>query len=228
MQPFFIAATGTDIGKTLVTTALCWQLRQAGKTVTALKPVISGFDANDPSSDTALILKSCGMAMTPSIMDVVSPWRYSLPLAPNMAAAKEKKQAPSVETLVEYCQDHMRGTADYMLVESAGGVMAPVSDDATVIDWIMALNWRVILVAGTYLGSISHTLTALEALRVRGVTPHALVISESKGGVAMADTVATLEKFMPRDFPIVKIPRVAQEDELWKYVPSISWICSHD
>ncbi len=44
MKSFFVTATGTGVGKTLVTAALAWQLRQAGKRVLALKPVISGFD----------------------------------------------------------------------------------------------------------------------------------------------------------------------------------------
>ena len=58
MKPFFITSTGTGIGKTLTTTSLCWQLRQQGKSVTALKPVISGYDPIDLDNDSAKILKS--------------------------------------------------------------------------------------------------------------------------------------------------------------------------
>ena len=64
--PFFITGAGTEIGKTLVTTSLCWQLKQRGHQVTALKPVITGYDAKDDNNDAALILKSCGVTASPA------------------------------------------------------------------------------------------------------------------------------------------------------------------
>jgi len=88
---FFITGTGTEIGKTLVTTALCWQLKERGFNVTALKPVVSGFDADDMESDSALILKSCGLKPSEKMIKTISPWQFAAPLAPNMAASKEKK-----------------------------------------------------------------------------------------------------------------------------------------
>src|SRR5271170_2710815 len=87
MKSFFITSTGTDIGKTLTTCSLCWQMRNHGKTVTALKPVISGYNPLDLNNDSAKILKSCGLTPTPVLMETISPWRYAQPIAPNMAAA---------------------------------------------------------------------------------------------------------------------------------------------
>ena len=60
MTAYFITGTGTGVGKTYLTTALCWQLSEQQKSVVGLKPIISGFDAADPENDTALILKSLG------------------------------------------------------------------------------------------------------------------------------------------------------------------------
>ncbi len=224
MKRFFIAGTGTGIGKTLVTTALVWQLRQQEKRVTALKPVISGFEPNDPESDTSLILQSLGV--DPQSLDSVSPWRFTAPLAPNLAAAREGKKLDMHE-IAGFCRDHEKPETDILLVEGAGGVMSPLSDHHTMLDWIETLGWPVILVAGSYLGSISHTLTAAEALKGRSAALHTVVVSESSPSeVAIADTVDSLVKFLHMDIPVVTLPRLPAKQERWKQSPPISWICT--
>lgn len=225
MQSFFITSSGTDIGKTLVTTTLCWQLKQLGKTVTALKPVITGYHELDDGSDTALILKSCGITPTPQLMKTVSPWRFTAPLAPNMASGREG-QVISLETLVQFCRDHAMLESDVVLVEGVGGVMSPINNQHTALDWMTELGWPAVLVVGSYLGAISHALTALVTLQSRNIMVRALVVSESPdSGVPLDDTVATLEKFVPAYIPIVKIPRQRKKDELWKILPLIHWMC---
>lgn len=223
-QSFFITASGTGIGKTLVTTALAWQLRQMGKTVSALKPIITGYDPADMESDTAQILKSCSLSVTPASAQTISPWRYPKPFAPAMAASREN-DAIDDEALVSFCRDHENLT-DILLVEGAGGVAVPVNEQFTTLDWMKTLGWPVILVGGSYLGAISHTLTALESLKSRGIPVQALVISESSGKeVPLDETAALIAKFMPPHVPVVKIPRFARSEEPWKQVPLISWIC---
>ncbi len=226
MQPFFITASGTDIGKTLITTTLCWQLRQLGKKVTALKPLITGYDAADDNNDTSLILKSCGLSPTPETMESISPWRFKEQLAPSMAATRDGKHV-ALEQVVNYCHEHAQLANDILLVEGVGGVMVPLNDSATVLDWMSALNWPIILVTGNYLGSISHTLCSIEVLKARGLALRALVVSESaKSPVPLDDTVSALQKFVPMETPIIKIPRQPPKDELWKTMPLISWICT--
>ena len=227
MQPYFITATGTGIGKTLLTATLCWQLRQAGRRARALKPVISGFDAKDMHSDTALLLRSCGVTPSAHTMAEISPWRFVLPLSPNLAAAKEKKPAVELEALVEFCRESAALEGDVLLVEGVGGVMAPLNDTQTVLDWMAALGWPVILVAGSYLGSISHTLSALEVLRARGLVTKALVLSESAAHeVSLEDTARGMEPFIGRDLPVVKLPRTGAHSEPWTTQPLISWLCT--
>jgi dethiobiotin synthetase len=225
MRPFFITASGTNVGKTLVTTALCSQLQQEGKAVTAIKPVISGYNPKDMGCDSALILRSCGVTPTPQLMEVISPWRYEAFLAPNMAAAIEGNPV-DLNKLVEFCREHTSVESDIVLCEGVGGIMAPINDQHTVLDWIQELAWPVIMVCGSYLGAISHTLTAIESLKARGVSPKALILSETDGStVLLADTATTLEKFLPPSIPIVKLPLIAPQDEIWTKVPLISWLC---
>jgi dethiobiotin synthetase len=225
MQPYFITSTGTGIGKTLITSALCWQLRQQGRKVTALKPVISGYSPVDMECDSARILKSCGITPTPQAMEALSPWRYGVALAPNMAARIEGNPL-NFDKLVEFCREHMQLENGMLLVEGVGGVMVPLTDRHTVLDWMQALDWPLILVAGSYLGSISHTLTAFEVIRARGLTLHSVVLCEScEQAVDLGATADTLESFLPKTIPVVKIPRIDSMVDTWKHVPPISWMC---
>ncbi len=224
-RPFFITSTGTGIGKTLVTTALCWQLREQKKTVTALKPVVSGFDQADSKNDSALILQSCGLTPTPQMMKAISPWQFSAPLAANVAAAREGKTIDFGE-VAHFCRDHTALETDVVLVEGAGGVMAPLNDTRTMLDLMQELHWPVVLVAGSYLGSISHTLSALEVLRARLILVRALVISESEdAAMPIEEMAAAISGFVPAEIPVVKLPRMRVEKDQWKYVPTISWMC---
>jgi dethiobiotin synthetase len=224
-SPFFITGTGTDIGKTLVTTTLCWQLRQNRHHVTALKPVISGFAAEDRESDSALILKSCGLKPTPQTMKAISPWQFAAPFSPHMAARKEKKFIV-FEEVVAFCEEHAACESDIVLVEGAGGVMSPLDDTHTVLDWMARLRWPAILVGGSYLGAISHTLTALAALHQRRIPLAALIVSESKGSeVSLEETAQGLSSLVPPTIAIVKLPHARGQKELWKAMPNIGWIC---
>ncbi len=225
MQPFFITGSGTDIGKTLVMTALCWQLKQAGKTVTALKPVISGYNPKDMKGDAALILKSCGLVPSPPLMETIAPWRYTLALSPAMAASREGNLV-DLPSLTAFCREHAGLASDVLLVEGVGGVMSPLSDTHTMLDWMEALAWPALLVVGSYLGAVSHALTAFEALRLRQVPVRAVIVSESELTPVPLEAMAeSLAKFLPRDLPIVKMPRIVEKEEQWKYVPPIAWIC---
>jgi len=83
----------------------------------------------------------------------------------------------------------------------------PLDERRTVLDWMAALNIPVVLVAGSYLGSLSHTLTALDAMRSRTIAVSAVVLNETVGStVSMADTEATLDRFLA-PIPIVALPR---------------------
>ncbi len=228
MNHYFITASGTDIGKTLVTTSLCWQLRQQGKKVTALKPIATGFSKDDENSDSALILKSCGLTPTPSMIETITPWRYTAHLTPSMAARNEREQV-DFSKLVNFCREHTNLDSDAVLVEGVGGIMAPVTDGKTVLDWMKQLRWPVILVGGSYLGSISHTLSSYETLKAHNIPLRAVILSESeKSLVPFEDTVNEVQGFINPDVPLAKMPRLAGAHELWRAAPHISWLISDE
>jgi dethiobiotin synthetase len=208
MTTVFVTSSGTGIGKTYVTLRLIAELEASGRRVRALKPVASGFDAVVPEgSDTGALLRAQRLEPTPANLDAVSPWRFAAPLSPDMAAAREHRTIP-FDALVAHCRAAGRN-GGITLIEGIGGVMVPLDDEHTVLDWIAALGAPALLVVGSYLGTLSHSLTAAGALRARGVTIAGIVVSESEvEPVPAAETAATLERFVA-PVPVRVLPRAA-------------------
>jgi dethiobiotin synthetase len=207
MSAIFVTATGTDIGKTFVAAGLIRHWRAAGRTVEALKPVATGYDpAAAATSDPGMLLAALGRPVTPTEIERIAPWCFTAPLSPDMAARRENR-AVDFDALVAFSRGALASAKDMLLIEGIGGVMVPLDDSHTVLDWMAALNIPVVLVAGSYLGSLSHTLTSLDALRGRHLVIKALVVNETQSSrVLMADTVATLKRFAGST-PIVALSR---------------------
>jgi dethiobiotin synthetase len=197
MSAIFITATGTDIGKTFVTAGLIRHFRTVGGQVDALKPVVTGFNqASVENSDTGLLLSALGRPLQPAEIDRISPWRFGPPLSPDMAARKEGHPPVEFDDMLDFCRRAILACPGTLLIEGIGGVMVPLDARHTTLDWIAALNIPVVLVAGSYLGSLSHTLTAIHALHRRDLVIQAFVVNETANSpVPMADTIATLRNF---------------------------------
>ncbi len=178
-QIIFIGATGTDIGKTYITCLLLRQLQNQGYNVRAIKPVISGFDEdNIADSDTGKLLAVMGLAPDLINAEKISPWRYKDPLPPHLVARQTSRMI-SFDRLVRFCQQQAEDSPDFLLIEGAGGIMTPLDYDHTTLDLMARLDCSCLLVAGSYLGTISHSLTALACLRQRAVAIKGLVICQS-------------------------------------------------
>ena len=191
----FVVGAGTEIGKTYVTAALVRRFRAEGRRVRALKPLASGvppFDHPDfAQSDTGRLLAAQGLAITPETVAACSPWRFTAPLAPDLAASREGRIL-ALADLVGWCRARLaEAEADEtVLIEGVGGRMSPITATATGLDWLKAQNLPALLVSGSYLGAISHALTAAETLRAHGVPLAGIVVSESEGAPTSPETVA--------------------------------------
>lgn len=199
----FVTATGTDLGKTHLSTALVRHWRREGAAPLALKPVQSGFDPADAAaSDAGQLLAAMGRPAAD--LDRVAPWRFRAPLSPDQAAAREGRTI-DLDALVAFCREALDAAPGPALVEGVGGVMVPLGERATVLDWMAALGLPVLLVAGGYLGTLSHTLTALAVLRARGVRVAAVIVNGHRPGpVPVDETVASLRPHHPG--PILTLP----------------------
>jgi dethiobiotin synthetase len=196
MTAVFVTSTGTDIGKTFVARGMIQQLRARGRTVAALKPVVTGFDQRTAhASDTGRLLAALGLALTPDHIAELSPYRLREPLSPDLAA---KREGVSIDfgALVAYCRAAIVRHRDALIIEGIGGIMVPLDHRHTVLDWMIELDIPVIVVAGSYLGTLSHTLSALEVLDRNDLKVAAVVVSETVGStVDLDDTADTIRRF---------------------------------
>ena len=215
MTVIFVTSSGTEIGKTYVSALLTRQLRKKGVPVRAIKPVVSGLgETTFPESDPAALLAAMDEDVVYENAARVSHWRFRAALSPDMAARREGATIP-FEELVGHCVE-AAGKDDPLLIEGVGGVAVPLDDTHTVLDWMQALEAHVfispLLVVGSYLGTISHTLTALESLRARKLDPRAIVVSETPGSeVSFEETVETIARFAGGT-PVIALPRGGEAD----------------
>ncbi len=233
---FFITATGTDAGKTLITGLLARQLSAHGHAVTLRKPIASGCD--DSGGDGALLAAALGQHADKLTLDRICPWRLTAPLSPPIAAKREGMSL-SFEAITTFCRVPHAGT---LLIEGAGGVMSPLTENHTILDLATTLRFPVILACGTYLGAISHTLSALEVIRARGLKLAGIVLSASAGEHPdMHDTAAAIATLSGSGAPLLALPRlpldglpVKTHDERMRYweaalrhAPDLTGLC-HD
>lgn len=199
----FLTGSGTDVGKTYVTVRWVEALRAGGASVTALKPVVSGMEGVPlEETDPGRLVRAMGRPVTPEAVAAISPWRFGPPLSPDMAAARAGRPL-ALEPLVSFC----RSVDDtHVIVEGVGGVMVPLNDRDLILDWMVALGWPVVLVTGSYLGALSHTLTAVRTIQSAGLSLAAVVVSQSLvEPVPLEETVATLQRFCGA--PVVALGR---------------------
>jgi dethiobiotin synthetase len=192
----FITGTGTDVGKTFVAAGLIRYFRGLGQPVAALKPLVSGFDPAAPSgSDPAILLDALGREVKPEELKRVSPWRFRAPLSPDMAARAENS-AIDLQAVVDFCRVAIARNDGALLIEGIGGIMVPLDARHTVLDLMSLLNLPLILVAGSYLGTLSHVLSAQDVILRHALDLRAVVVSETEGAPVPLDaTLATLANF---------------------------------
>ena len=214
MRRIFVTGAHTDVGKTFVACGLIRQARAMGLSVEALKPVASGFDPDAwADSDPGRLLSALGASLDVDELHRMTPWRFAAPLAPPMAARLEGRELP-LSAIAELCAKRLADSrADLFVIEGVGGVMSPLADDATGLDLMLALDLPVLLVGGSYLGGISHNLTALEVLRARGQAVAAVVLSQDAQADA-PDFAATLALTAAHagPTPVLPAPRSGSPD----------------
>jgi dethiobiotin synthetase len=210
MSVIFVTGAGTDIGKTYVSASLLRALRDADQPVLAIKPVVSGVgpvdEADFEQSDTARLLRAAGVALTAHAIEACSPWRFAAPLSPDMAAAQEGRTV-ALADVVAWSRRRIAeaGPDALVLIEGVGGVMSPVTPNATGLDWLRALGCPALLVTGAYLGAISHTLTALSALQTGGVDVTAVIVNSREGHSIGAEATAEALRRLGPPLPIYTV-----------------------
>lgn len=157
----FITGTDTDSGKTYVVSQLLKAFCRQEVNTIALKPLASGCMMQNGVliSPDANCFQSC----YPTELEI-SGWKFEEPIAPHLAA-QEAGQCISASAIHQFCLQSTFQTYDYCLVEGAGGLMVPLNDTQTWIDFITLTQFPVILVVGMQLGCINHALLTAEVIR---------------------------------------------------------------
>lgn len=179
MKAYIIAATGTDIGKTHYIKNLILNHLANGETVSVIKPLLSGF-INPEGSDAAILLNALGYDIAEENLNKISPWRFKAALAPNIAAKQENAHFKFQE-VVSFCRNFIYNNSDkdFLYIETSGGVMSPLDDHTTMLDLMMQLNLPVILLAGNYLGAVSHILTSHYVLNNSNIKVEKIIINNA-------------------------------------------------
>lgn len=162
MKRFFITGTDTDCGKTYVTGKLLQHLQRAE----AIKPVASGCSVINEeliNSDAEHLIQYCSISM-----EQINPWRFSMPVSPHIAAFHENKRL-SARDIADYCLNLQVDNVDTLLIEGAGGLLVPLNEKETWIDFLKYSEIPVILVVGMKLGCINHALLTELALNAHNI-----------------------------------------------------------
>lgn len=177
IRGLFITGTDTAVGKTRVSCALAHRLAAQAADVRVRKPVESGClpGAAGPLPQDAHALRQAAGSREP--LDDICRIRLRAPLSPERAAALEGVDL-DLGGLHRACMAGL-GPDSLLLVEGAGGFYSPVARGALNADLAGGLGLPVLLVAADRLGSLNHTLMAVEAIRLRGLALAGVVLSQA-------------------------------------------------
>ncbi len=197
MKRYFITGTDTDCGKTYVTT----QLLKCVQASVAIKPIASGCDeirGELVSSDALQIQNNCSLSL-----DQINPWRFKSPISPHIAAQQQNIRL-SAQQIADYCLNLESKDHQTLFIEGAGGLLVPLNETETWVDFLKLTQIPVVLVVGMKLGCINHALLTATVLKTNGICcagwiancidPQMQVLSEN---------IETLRNKM--DFPLLSI-----------------------
>ena len=196
-KTYFVTATDTDAGKTVVTCGLLAAARAKGFSTLALKPVAAGCQQTDQGlrNDDALALMQ---AMTLSLpYEQINPLALEPAIAPHIAA-NEAGVKITLNRLVGYCRGALLTRHDLAFIEGAGGWRVPLNDREMLTGLAKELNTSAILVVGMKLGCINHALLTVEAIMRDGVKLAGWVANQVTPKLdRFAENVQTLNRLIP-------------------------------
>lgn len=207
----FVTGTDTEVGKTLISSALLHALGQRGVRAAGMKPVAAGADLRDGvwhNEDADALAAAASVVLPPQL---ATPYLLRTPAAPHIAAALDGVALDPAHILA--CFNQITQLAEAVVVEGVGGFRVPLTDDCDTADLAQQLGLPLILVVGLRLGCISAALLTAEAIAARGLTLAGWVANGIDPAFAYAeDNVAALSVRLCAQFgaPLLGcVPRLA-------------------
>ncbi len=197
----FISGIDTDAGKSFVTGYLASRLMKEGKRVITQKFIQTGNTGF--SEDIDLHRKIMGTGPLPEDLDhTTSPVIFSYPASAQLAARIDGREIDLA--VIDAATERLAELYDMVLIEGAGGLMVPLTDDFFTIDYITTRHLPVILVTNGRLGSINHTILSLEAIKSRGIELLAVIYNEH---FDIDKTIATDSRDFIRRYTATHFPK---------------------
>ncbi len=199
-KTYFISGIDTNIGKSYATGYIASQYMSRGyKTITQkfIQTGNVGF-----SEDIQLHRKIMGIELLPEdYVLLTSPVVLPYPASPHLAANMQKTTI-RCESIADATQT-LEKKYDIVLIEGAGGLMVPISENFLTIDYIQQQKYPVILVTSGRLGSINHTLLSIEALKSRNITLDSIVYNSypEADKYIEDETMRYLKEYLKRHSP---------------------------
>ena len=208
-KAYFVSGIDTGIGKTAATGLMARCLSAAGRDVITVKMTQTGNDGFSEDLDAHRAI--AGVArFREDDEGLTAPQIFKFPSSPLLAASLEgrKVDVGAISSAVAKCSARHELT----LVESAGGLDVPLTEDMLSVDLAAREGWPLVLVTCGRLGSINHTLLSLEAAKSRGMKVAGVVHDWCKGAddTIDGDAVETTRRYLAKwGFPpvVVRIPR---------------------
>ncbi|HAU1151549.1 TPA: dethiobiotin synthase [Legionella pneumophila] len=187
MKRYFVTGTDTDCGKTFVTNQLVSHFSNSA----AIKPIASGCDHSDNqlvNSDALLHQQQNHLSL-----DIINPWRFRLPVSPHISA-REDGASIDVHEVADYCLNLRLNNIKKLFIEGAGGLLVPLNEQATWLDFLKLTNIPVILVVGMKLGCINHTLLTQEVFEINKIKCQGWIANcIDQDMLMLEDNISTLE-----------------------------------
>jgi len=168
MKKYFITATDTEVGKTYTGCLICKYFKEKNKNFGFMKPIETGIQ-NNQNPDFKLLAKASENFINPIYL-------FKEPLAPFVAAQKDGVVI-DIDMLIKKIKK-LESEFEYFFIEGAGGLMVPIWENFMIIDLIKELNYEVILIGRTNLGTVNHTLLSIEALQYRNIKIKSIILNE--------------------------------------------------
>ncbi len=203
-KKIFVTGIDTDAGKTFATAWFAKQIMNEGKTVVTQKFIQTGNA--DFSEDILKHRELMGISMLPEDTDhTTAPIIFTYPASAQLAAQVDGREIDL--SAVDHSTEILASRYDVVLIEGAGGLMVPITDDMFTIDYISSRHLPVALVTNSKLGSINHTILSLEALKNRHIEVKYVLYSTHLDDDALIaeDTKRFVAQYLKKHFPNAKL-----------------------
>ena len=207
---YFISGIDTDAGKSYATGFLARELNRKGQRTITQKFIQTGNTGH--SEDIDLHRRIMGIAPTDDDREgLTMPEIFSYPCSPHLASRIDGR--PIYFDKIERATEEVSRRYDVVLLEGAGGLMVPLTDELLTIDYIAQKGYPLLFVTSGKLGSINHTLLSLEAIKNRGIKLDTVLYNlypTVEDRTIQEDTQLFIQRYLKKDFPETKFCMVPE------------------